>query len=138
MPKHNTRPIDDLVWIEGKYPESNEGLPLWVGLYCYHEKDICKAQAILNRINKSRLLGIKLNEGLDIFEAFRIKMPGEISDALDILNDIRNTFGGWALTKLMTLYFPACGKINQTTGELCQLQPNHLLKGQKHTGRIQC
>lgn len=133
MPR-TPRPVDDLVWLEGFKPWS-DGTPAWQCIYCWREADLLKARSTLNRIQQMRSLGSKLPDGLGDFSDFRLKMPGEISDALDTLEEIRNNPGGWALLRVLEMYYPPCGKLNKSTGGICQQTKNHNRKV-KHSSTV--
>lgn len=119
-----SRPTDDWVWLEGLKPYS-DGQLAWWSLYCWHEKDISKANETLRRIENMKNLGHRLPDELDDFSEFRIRLPGEYSDAIDSIEEIRNSPAGWALLKVMNQYFPKCGKIHTLTAGVCQRPANH-------------
>lgn len=121
-----TRPVDDLVWVEGHLRDRKPGIPSWSCVYCYHAADVAKAHAVINRLCQMKSLGQRLPEELDkTFDDFRIKMPGEVSDADNDIDNIRNTLGGWALIKMLALLGGRCDKIDLRTGGICMKPPKH-------------
>lgn len=120
------RPVDDLVWIEGHYRERHHSLPAWTCLYCYPVQDTHKAQAVVNRLTMALASNNRMPDHLmEDFDRFRIKNPGEESDADDLIDNIRNTLGGWALIRLMQQLATQCGSIQTGTGALCLKPKNH-------------